>query len=709
MARALHGLSVSELDDNEEGIIKPLQIFGLGLWHPKDTKILASLFSNNTVSNQTPLTLSGMVLESDYSNGKKLLCGMPLSRGTCRNLDSEKKRLCDDTLDSCYYLRSIYSHNSLPCFGTTRVVRLFKTSAGGVPEQLNRIDWQTPYQFSPCNEEINRIKDEVLWDTKFSAIVVHDFNKGSICLELIRILIEKYPAAKWFVRTKKPNVSWLNLIPEDKLRLLLIGADYVPRRSKTKRWFYGNEASKEACEELKKLARFDQINISNTERQIIAIHEDNSMLALSSIGKGEEINGISITSTMSPQPINIGRSSIMFSSCIASLLGCYGNNSEKAMLIRANGHANKWTISYTDRIRNTHFHEKTVPVYPLWGDFSQAIKTDEYPDDIPKPCAKSFSCNTLLESWQNQSFQDIGIVTERDRVTCKDKRIFYLWRGYSCIGNYVAIRRDLRIKLNDLYQSIHNFKCDSKTSSLNCLIQGAPGWGKTFLSEKLAESFDLNPLFFNVAQLTSLDQVIDCFDSISSLQNQQKNKPVLAFFDEIDSPIDSQYTFPLFLAPILDGTYRRGGRVFHLLPCVWVFAGATSLLELPKAQKTKDFMSRINGPIIKLDFGENLDAEALTEQVYIGVSILQQIFNDVSKVSENVLRFFHSLKLRHGIRSLQQAIRKFRNIQYGEVRQSNLPKYEEIKLLIEINKDTYENLREKKEIEDLIEIRKEPS
>jgi hypothetical protein len=709
VARSLHGLSKHEVS-GQKSIDKALKVFGLGLWHPDDTKLLASLFSNYNMTNQTPLTLSGLSHSGQIEPEKYSLCSRPLTEGTCiDDTNSSQDKLCNKLKKPCYHLTTLFKPNKAYSCGTTRVIRLFKASAGGVPQVLYRIDWQVPYQMKFSPTENKRI-DRLLWKEQMHAIVVHDFHKGAINKDIIQILLNKYPEADWFIRTKKMDVEWIKQIPENKFKLMLIGADYIPSRSKTKRWFYNTEVNPEAIKELMDLALMEQIKSKSPERWVIAVNADNRMLALHKKAESDCINGICITNTLPPHPINIGRSSIIFASCVASILGSYNDCREVTTLMRAYSHAYNWSKSYSEGIRTAQFHEdpRSLPVYPLRGDFSMAIKPDNFPGDTPLPSVGTFKCNEVIKSW-GKSFKDCGIVEESVPSSKKPKKVFYLWRGYSCIDGYIAIRHDLREKLNSLYQCVDNFLNKSNRSSTNILILGQPGWGKTFLAEKLADSFELNPLFFNVSHLTSLNQIVDCFDAISSIQNQQKNRIVLAFFDEIDAKLEGQYTFSLFLSPMLDGTYRRGGHVFSLSPCIWMFAGSRPPLKIKDASKTRDFISRINGPTLSIDFGESeaRRPQDFTEQVYIGVELLQRTFKDVSWVSENVLRLFHDLKMNHGVRSLQQTVRKFRNVQHGKIGRLNFPVYSELENLIKIGEREYYDLQNDAN-EKFIEIRKLP-
>lgn len=692
VARSLHGMSAKEKPEKFSQN-NSIQVHGLGIWHPKDTKLLSSLFSNDIITNQTPLTLSGMVPTIKSGTERYSLCGKHLEQTMCQDIEGG---VCEAEKNRCKYLKTLYNKGFFR-YGTIRVVRLYKLSNEGYPINMFRTDWQSPHHFEHSKESINELEQN-LWDD-ISAIVVHDLHKGFVSKPLIESLVNKYPNAKWFVRTKDMHVDWIDVIPEDKFLLRVIGAEYIPERSKTKQWFYGKKINIEAIKELKEFGKFDQIQAKKPiERWVVAIHKNNSLIALHKEKKSTKIKGYLIVDVPPPQPINVGRSSIVFASCVASILKCYGDNSGKKMLERAIYQAVKWTQECTEGFRSATSQKDGVSsfVYSLRGDHINAIKSELDCNENEFICyTKEIDVQTEVNSWES-SFKEIGCVGNA----------FHIWRGFSCIDGYIAVRSDLRLELNRLYSAIRRFRGNPNTkSSLNCLFLGAPGWGKSFLAQKISENFDFHPLFFNLAHLTSLDQVIDCFDAISSIQNQPKNRPVLIFFDEIDSPIGGQYTFPLFLAPILDGTYRRGGRKFYLAPSLWIFAGASNPFELKDAIKTSDFMSRINGPVVKLDFDSgHQPASAKTEQVYLGVQLLRVNNSDVTAVSKDILKIFYNLEMEHGVRSLEQAVKKFRNVQYGKVGRTTLPEYHEISSLIRIDEKQYEVIRKDKEKETFIEL-----
>ncbi|UCD63205.1 MAG: ATP-binding protein [Candidatus Zixiibacteriota bacterium] len=698
VARSLHGLHQKEVENNEH-VKAAIQVYGLGLWHYGDTKLIASLFSNDIMANETPLTLAGIhpTGESDETT-RYSLCGKPMGAGICRS-QSEGGQCPNEGDNKCSYLTTLIDETSRKTCVTVRAIRMYYASAGMEPRLKYRMDWELSRPETPTDEEIEPVVKSLPPD--INHIVVSDHHHGCVTDCLTTRLKEKYPDAFWYIRTKNMDVSWVDSIEAEKLRLRMIGADYVPNRSKAKRWFHGKEISNKAIVELLDLGRFDNVP-KGTERWIISLHDDNSMLALHKRPDSKRINAIALVDDSARSAINVGRTSIVFASCVASLLHCYSEKSDEVILSRASRQGHLWSKSYVGSVKS---NGSTAREYPrLVGDHANAIKPPEgRQDQAPIPTTAVLGDIEEIQNKWSDAFADYGIVNGQ----------FHIWRGYTSIDGYIAIRNRVRDNLDDLYQAVRRFLDTSRgDSSLNCLLLGDPGFGKTFLVRQLAKALRLTPLFFNLAHLTSLDQVIDCFDAISSLQNQRETQPILVFFDEVDAEISSQETYSLFLSPMTDGTYRRGSHVFRLAPCVWMFAGV-HIRTTGSRSKGRDFVSRINGPTVHLNCTkrETDDPERKTEQVYWGVKLLRQTFYDVSKISEDVLEFFYDLKLLGGPRSLRTVVRGFRNIQYGEVRNKNLPDFEDVrKLLVPplVEKENYEARLKRSDPDPLVDIVEDP-
>jgi hypothetical protein len=247
-----------------------------------------------------------------------------------------------------------------------------------------------------------------------------------------------------------------------------------------------------------------------------------------------------------------------------------------------------------------------------------------------------------------------------------------------------------------LVNEINSFARHPPEHPQSYMLIADPGSGKTYLVKCLAKAADLSLRDFNIAQMLSKNDVLDCFDTIVTTQAFEK-KPVLAFFDEINAKIEGEHVYDLFLDPIEDSCYVRGGKTFHLKPCIWIFAGTERpVLGKPdrdKETKALDFESRLTFPEpLSLAIDESNSeqvAELRLERVYVGVTHINWYFPDVKWVCEDVLKLFHSLPPDLSVRDLDHLVRSFVNVQFGVIKNKNIP-HEWLKRL-KVDPDVWRN------------------
>jgi len=186
------------------------------------------------------------------------------------------------------------------------------------------------------------------------------------------------------------------------------------------------------------------------------------------------------------------------------------------------------------------------------------------------------------------------------------------------------------------------------------------------------------------------EDLLDVFDSIATKQANQ-DKPVLILVDEVNATLDGSNVYGAFLAPLEEGSYVRRGSAFNLKPCVWIFAG-TDLdgASGKRGDKVEDFKSRMT-MIAQFDY-QSLAAKnrsdaslinaARLEQVYLGVSMIHQLYPDVRHVSRSILEVFYQLDPAEApARTIRKLIRLLRNVQYSKIIEDNCQRWEgEVKL-----------------------------
>jgi SpoVK/Ycf46/Vps4 family AAA+-type ATPase len=236
------------------------------------------------------------------------------------------------------------------------------------------------------------------------------------------------------------------------------------------------------------------------------------------------------------------------------------------------------------------------------------------------------------------------------------------------VKNYVCICASKRRVLREVALEIETFKNQQRTRS--CLIEARPGSGKSLLAEMLAQDHGLFFLEFNITQMISKTDLLDCFDVISSTQFEKRGTKLLVFVDEIDADLGTGPVYDTFLAPLEQGIYRRASKTYHIDPCFWLFAG-TADPSHSKKNKARDFVSRLT--LKPRSMNTRKTEEFRLENVYLGTAILRLEFPDVREISTEVLKVFHGIKDTVSIRELRQFVKEFTDIKSGEVRRDNVP------------------------------------
>jgi hypothetical protein len=268
-----------------------------------------------------------------------------------------------------------------------------------------------------------------------------------------------------------------------------------------------------------------------------------------------------------------------------------------------------------------------------------------------------------------------------------------LWRAWSAVPEVIALSKKRRNGIAHLMKDISAFvQLHNPARSFAAMLVAGPGWGKSFLVKQLAHHVDAQRMEFNITHLATVNDLIACFDAIASHQNQNPDKPLVVFWDEINAPLESNHVYSYFLGPMWDGTYRRAGLTFMLRPIVWLFAG-TDIPSPSDNNKSSDFLSRLSVPPIDFkDFKSSIvPTDSLSpselkkeanryrlEQMYTAVSLIRRIFPDVQKVSVGLLEFMKGINPKYGTRSMEFMLNRLRYIQHGVVRLQNLPIADEL-------------------------------
>ena len=179
-ASAIRGFLKKKGGDN-----KNVNVFGMGIWHPKDDDYLEQLFQKDALEGVNPFRICIPDVSKPKPNEKRLF-----------NLAREG--------DTC---------------STTRIVRTFMGHPGSLPKSMSRYDWHLEWE--PGGNE-NALKEVIpirirenldainQLGIKFDSIVLADFHKGLIDKDLILSLIDEVQKLNlanekmvWFFRSKQ--------------------------------------------------------------------------------------------------------------------------------------------------------------------------------------------------------------------------------------------------------------------------------------------------------------------------------------------------------------------------------------------------------------------------------------------------------------------------------------------------------------------------
>jgi hypothetical protein len=697
------GRSASILHQVMSGNERFCEILGIGLWHKEDTDTLAAMLAPNWSAGLTPHRVSRPAAPTD---GNRLfnLCNLLQSGGTAES------------------------------YGTTRMIRIYQHT-GAKFDLLHRIDWEIQIpseETGPSGEE--EAQREVAWITEkrqldgtdldvfvtrhqatIDAVVIKDMHKGVVSKKLVQWLAQRFDHVPWFVSTKSWYPRWFDSLPRQNVRLLIVpqmAAQWAVKNGKLNGWITRSRGASEkalSCASEKALKELDCLGGEEyfKEAIVVVLPDGLSVLARDRSRSDEPSKRLGVVQTESgPTLLEIGMpmASVLFPAMIALLLRDEGIGLAK-LLKDALDFTYDWMTREVKRVRDP---EGWRPSEKQILNLESARPAEEPPGETP------FYARWHLFDWQEarqdwkQALSKYGVISNgaTSRANASNKRL-ELWRTMTEVNGYVCRVQAKRDILQKVVNEIKSFEPKERRGHKSFMFIASPGSGKTFLVRCLAESLNFRFLGFNITQMLSKNDLLDCFDTIVTSQTQSRDERLLVFFDEINAKLDGQYVYDIFLAPLEELVYVRAGKTFHIDPCVWVFAGTErphKTSGTDKSDKASDFESRLTlDPLdLKIDLkkDESTALEARVEKVYMGVSLLRSVFPDVRRISKKVLQAFDMLPPSLEARDLRHFVHSFVDIQYGEVKARNIPRrrFEELCLNISTWNDEPEGPEEMVEI-----------
>jgi hypothetical protein len=644
-------------------------IYGIGIWHREDKDILKSMF----------------VLENLKGENHHRLWRKPVEPPPGVFLYNLGKTVEDPQKEEDYLV------------GTSRIVRMYHHAASGRPIQYIRVDWELEgrYQeaYGPPIRELepgevkgfldtlmretgscdDHYRDQDVLPTKdVGAVVLKDLRRGVVSKALVEWFAERYEDVPWFVSTKAWTPDWLDVLKKVNLRVLLIpqvAAREAIGKGELACWItragYPDERAMNMVDELvEKTIDNDRLQEGREYRpRIIVLPEGFKVLAYDPHQTATEGDRDDATATegkrydalvqehadIGDPPVDMGMASVFLPALVVSLID-NPDKELKGLVEEALRHTYEWV----------HYESRRITRPNSWDGRERFMDIQIQRADPPSLNTEEFSWEDEREIWQD-AMDETGV------VKIKGHKRLHLWRSMIEIDGYVCCVLEKKKKIHKLMREIEDFRRSGRRHHVCSMLVASPGSGKTFFVRQLAKALDFQFLSFNITQMVSRSDILDCFDTIVTTQAQDRDRPQLVFVDEINAQLEGDLVYNAFLAPIEDGVYVRGGKLFHIDPCVWVFSGT----EEPTGPKGSDFKSRLTLGVEEIDRCKD-HSRMQTEIVYRAVAMIREEFPDVRSVSEGVLKLFLDMKDDVSVRAMKNFIKSFVNIQYGKISITNI-------------------------------------
>jgi len=657
-------------------------VVGLGFWHKDDTDALTSLFDPCAAAH-IPYRLSLPALE----NPERISL---VNMNDALHADWDKHHSSRKKRDEIEY--------------TTRIIRTYREVSRGVVE-YERLDWEPPrgdkriYWSDDKKEHMaGLIADAVQQKPPIVAVVLKDLLKGVASPQFVEWLADKFSRSShttWYVSSKQWDPKWVKDLTKVNLRLFLVpqvAAQEAIRRKLLSCWITPNGR---LTEEALSLAG-GLVERSGAERVVVLPDSTSAVVYDPRAPAGSKDCVVQFERSPEEFPVPMGGASIFFPAMVTCMHTPDPPALEDAVNLSLRV-ARDWTRSEARRVLDP------ISWSPDPSTWSDAVTLKQLSSVLTEEMSLSALASSISQLGEVRTYR---WATEQDDWTAaldfnrygvianaaEGKKQLQLWRSTVEVEGYVCCETDKRRKLRALTQGIRAF-AESPRYHVSCMFLAPPGTGKTYLAQQLAAAAGLRFLPFNITQMRSKADLLECFETIVARQSKSPER-LIVFIDEVNADLDGAPVYGAFLAPMEDGAYVRNGLSYRINPCAWVFAGTDDPRRTlrgsrgnqrtpPNAQerveKGSDFAARLTLKVFDLrpaDLDRDLTRMTLRvlEHVYIGALLLRAEFPDVRRVSQEVLWAFGSLPADTRVRDIKHFVRRFENIQYGEVRSNNVPR-----------------------------------
>ncbi len=533
------------------------RILGVGMWHPADGDALARLLDPSEGCDHTP----HQVTHQYAPHQTKMV-----------RLTAEE--MC----------------------GTTRVIRVYQRTGSKV-ELKERIDWEveTPKDGWATRDGLRENRDlaNALLDPNIEAVVIKDMCKGVISKATIEFIVDRLKDRQeilYFLSSKEfaPDY-WKNLLKpvRDNVRLLMIppvAAQHAQQVKQFASWIVRpGDARRTPSKEALEIVR--SVGESFPNAYVVALPDDRTLLARSPTREPDPSGLLWRADKELRSFEGSPMASVLFPAMIAHYLDA-PNSSLEDLVRQGLNFLLSWISKESGRV--------------VWPDTWRPETPELNPlhAEGPPMTLSPVKWHEAQHNWQQALEPHLhtrGVIGDQP-----DLKHLELWRAMLEVDNYVCLVPAKREVLRAIIAEFNAFKSAGTGGHRGCLLIASPGSGKTHLASRLAEHLGLGLLEFNITQMLSKADLLDCFDTIVTTQFQNRDKRFLVFVDEINAKLDNQEVYSTFLAPLEKGVYRRAGKTFQIAPCAWLFASTKDPEEPASSEdgtnKASDFVSRLTLP-----------------------------------------------------------------------------------------------------------------
>jgi hypothetical protein len=560
---------------------------------------------------------------------------------------------------------------------TSRMIRIYRPDQEG-DISFERFDWEPPLR--PVNwddDRLYRVLNQILeglGGRPPDAIVIKDLLKGAVTNDLVRGLARMFgrgTSTRWYVSSKQWKPDWLELLKQVDLRLLFVpevAAQEALRDEEELSCWITNSAhpAREAIAQIDKL--HEMVVSAGNDPIIIVMPSGMRLVCRAESGAGNAQCFVQPLTELKKVPVPMGGASVLFPAfmaCLEDLHRLGGPADHGSALTHSLQCTSDWVIAEGQRVTDParwdadpyswnpmpRLLDVTAARFPAEHSVTQSDWTVEWDhwEDALDPI-RGDGLGVVMESPEEPQLQ--------------------LWRAMTEIDGYICVESRRRENLRRLARCAKNFAQSPDYHAASMLVS-APGSGKTFLIDKLAEVSGLETIPFNVTHLSTRGEILNWFTQILEKQNNSPGSNFLVFIDEINADLAGSKPYSAFLSPLEDGVFVKEGRTFNLKPCFWIFAGTAN--PDPGSDKGSDFVSRLTLAPVDLNPQPRHPTEPALERVYLGASLLRHTFRDVRTVSKHVLQAFWHLPPSVRVRDMKRFVREFSEVQYTRVTAKSVP------------------------------------